>query len=305
MEKENAEKRQAHAPIKAANSNIISDAYRDSIVISYQYIGSTAASTEFNFFGKKFATPIMAGPIGTYGKGPESGDLGYARAINAAGSLCWSHYHDPEAWKKILAEGLNVARVIKPLRDIDRVIEEVKYDTEHGALAYAMDIDHGLDAYGEDDGGELSFAPKTLEELKRINDASPLPFFLKGILSVHDALLAAEAGISGIVVSGHNNRFPCAVPPLKILPEIRRAVGKDMMILVDGGMNSGYDAFKALALGANGILNARALCGAFVKDGEDGLTRRIRDMTAELKGAMSNTGSPDLAHINVGSVIVP
>ena len=198
-------------------------------------------------------------------------------------------------------------RVIKPLTDMDRVLEEIRYDTEHGAIGYAMDIDHGIDAYGALDGkySGSGFAPKTVEELRRLNEASHLPFFLKGVPSLHDARSAVEAGVAGIVVSGHNNRFPCAVPPLKMLPKIREAVGDKLTILVDGGMNTGYDVFKALALGADGVLSARALCAAFVKEGEEGLTYKLLEMTAELRGAMGNTGSPDLAHINKACLILP
>lgn len=298
-------KTQGPAVIKAASSNTISDAYRDAITIAYQYIGSTVASTEFDFFGTGIETPIMSGPIGLHGKGPEAGDLGYARAVNEAGSIYWSHYHDPEAWQQILNEKLRAIRVIKPLADIDRLIDEIRYDTEHGALGYAIDIDHGMDAYGEMDRQAEQFSSKTFEEIHRLSEASPLPFFLKGILSVEDAKLARQAGVSGIVVSGHNNRFPCAVPPLKSLPAIRDAVGDALMILIDGGMNTGYDVFKALALGADGVLNARSFCAAYMKEGEEGLTYRILEMTAELKGAMGNTGSADLKHINKNSIILP
>ena len=298
-------KSQGPTVIKAANSNTISDAYRDAITIAYQYINSKVASTSFDFFGHTFDTPIMSGPIGLFGTGPEAGDFGYARAVNAAGSIYWSHFHDPEAWKKILSEGFHAIRVIKPLADIDQFLAEVKYDTEHGALGYAMDIDHGMNAYGEMDHQAEAFSAKSFDEIRRISGASPLPFFLKGILSVHDALLAVDAGVSGIVISNHNNRFPCAVPTLKMLPIIRKAVGHKLMILLDGGMNSGYDIFKALALGADGVLNARSLCSAYRKDGEEGLTYRIQELTAELAGAMGNTGSYDLKHINSACLILP
>lgn len=295
--------------IKAMSSNTISDAYRDAITIAYQYIGSGLAATDFEFCGKRFGTPIMAGPIGFPKDKVESGVVGYARAVNKAESVYWATYHDPEEWKQILAEGIPAVRVIKPLADLDKILEEIRYDTEHGALAYAMDIDHGIDAYGAPDGkyaGEGSgFAPKTVEELRCLNEASPLPFFLKGVPSLHDALAAVEAGVAGIVVSGHNNRFPCAVPPLKMLPRIREAVGDKLTILVDGGMNTGYDVFKALALGADGVLSARTLCAAYVKEGEEGLTYKLLEMTAELKGAMANTGSSDLAHLNRDSLILP
>ncbi|MBQ8073599.1 MAG: alpha-hydroxy-acid oxidizing protein [Clostridia bacterium] len=182
---------------------------------------------------------------------------------------------------------------------------QLKADTARGALGYAMDIDHGITPYGEMDGQQQPFGPKSREDLRRISEASPLPFFIKGILSVHDAVAAKEAGAAGVVISGHNNRFPCAVPPLKALPAIRQAVGEDFILLVDGGMNTGYDVFKALALGADGVLNARILCAAFVKDGPEGLTDKILKIGAELRGAMGNTGSPDLRHLNRESLILP
>jgi len=291
--------------IKAMSSNTLSDAYRDAITIAYQYIGSCVAAIDFEFCGRHFGTPIMAGPIGFPKDKTENGVVGYARAVNEAGSVYWATYHDPEDWKQILAEGIPAVRVIKPLADMDKILEEIRYDTEHGALAYAMDIDHGINAYGQQDGQGQACAPKTVEELRRLNEASPLPFFLKGVPSLHDALSAVEAGVAGIVVSGHNNRFPCAVPPLKMLPTIREAVGDKLTILVDGGMNTGYDVFKALALGADGVLSARALCAAYVKEGEEGLTYKLLEMTAELKGAMGNTGSPDLKHINRDCLILP
>ena len=291
--------------IKAMSSNTLSEAYRDAITIAYQYIGASVASIDFAFGGRHFSTPIMAGPIGFPKDKTENGVVGYARAVNEAGSVYWATYHDPADWKQILAEGIPAVRVIKPLADMDKILEEIRYDTEHGALAYAMDIDHGINAYGQQDGQGQAFAPKTVEELKRLNEASPLPFFLKGVPSLHDALAAVEAGVAGIVVSGHNNRFPCAAPPLKMLPTIREAVGDKLTILVDGGMNTGYDVFKALALGADGVLSARALCAAYVKEGEEGLTYKLLEMTAELKGAMGNTGSKDLKHINRDCLILP
>ena len=125
------------------------------------------------------------------------------------------------------------------------------------------------------------------------------------MLTVRDALIAQAAGATGIVISNHNNRFPCAIPPLMALPEIRAAVGEDFRILVDGGLNSGYDVFKALALGADGTLCARGLLASFSKDGEEGLQTKVLEMTAELKGAMAATGSSDLAHINRDAIVLP
>ena len=290
---------------EAASSNTISDAYKDSITIAYQFIDSVEADTSFTFCGRTLQSPIMAGPIGGQKKIMEDGQLHYARAIREAGSAYWTDYHDINAWDAMLAEGIPGLRVIKPLADLDEFIAEIRHDEQGGALAFASDIDHGLTVYGTKDGQQKPFAPRTAAELKQIVQASSLPFYLKGVMSVHDALAAAEAGAAGIVISGHNNRFPCAVPPLKILPAIRTAVGDRLQIFVDGGFNNGYDVFKALALGADGVLCARAFMAAFAKDGEDGLTNKILEMGAQLKGAMANTGSPDLKHINQDALILP
>ena len=297
-------KNQGPAVIKAMSSNVLSDQYRDSITIAYQYLDSVVASTAFTFAGRTFDTPIMVGPVGGYER-QENGALGFAKAIQEAGSVFWSHFHNADDWYEALAAGVPGVHVIKPLKDNDQVIECIKKDTEAGALAYAMDIDHGINPYGELDVHMMEFAPKTAAEIRAFSDASPLPFYLKGVLSAHDARIAAEAGAAGIVLSGHNNRYPCAVPPLKLLPEIKKEFGGDLQIFIDGGFTNGYDAFKALALGADGVLCARVISGAYLKDGPEGLTDKILEMTAELKGAMGNTGSPDLQHLNRQSVILP
>ena len=288
--------------IKAANSNTLSDTYRDSLAIMYRAIGNVVPDISFEFGGKTVATPIMAGAVGGADKG-ERGVLGYAQAINEAGAIYWTGFHDKDAWAETLKQGLNAVRVIKPLADNQRLLDEIRFDEEHGALAYAMDISHGMTVYGEKDGQQEKFDSKTEEDLQMLNEAASIPFILKDVMSIEDALIAKKIGVYGIILSGHNNRFPCAVPPLKILPEVRKAVGEDMKIFVDGGMNNGYDAFKALALGADGVLCARMLVGAYIKDGYEGCAMKILQMSAELKGAMANTGSSDLKHINRNCIV--
>ena len=289
----------------AKSSNLISDSYKDAITIAYQYIGSKEADVTFDFCGQKLYAPIMAGPVGGQNKVMDDGILHYARAVREASSIFWADYHSPEVWGQILAEGIPALRVIKPLADLEKIKEEIRHDEEGGAVAFAMDIDHGITVYGKNDQQKEAFAPKTIEELKSLAECTKLPFYLKGILSVSDALAAKQAGAKGIVISAHNNRFPCAVPALKILPSIREAVGDEMEVLIDGGFNNGYDVFKALALGADAVLCAKAFMASFAKDKEEGLTVKILEMGAELKGAMSNTGSIDLKHINKNAIILP
>ena len=76
-----------------------------------------------------------------------------------------------------------------------------------------------------------------------------IPFIVKGILSVQDAYKCLQAGAAGIVVSHHHGIMDYALPPLKILPRIVKAVGGRMPVFVDCGIASGMDAMKALLLG--------------------------------------------------------
>ena len=115
---------------------------------------------------------------------------------------------------------------------------------------------------------------------------------------MRDALICAEAGISGIVLSNHQNMFPWTIPPVKVLPEIRRAVGDKLTVLVDSGLVSGYDCFKALAWGADGVFTVRQMLPLFHEKGSEAVADRLRIMTDELRACLSRTGSPDIYHID-------
>lgn len=96
------------------------------------------------------------------------------------------------------------------------------------------------------------------------------PFIVKGIMSVRGALKAKEAGANAIVVSNHGGRVldGCAATA-DVLEEIVAAVGDSMKIFVDGGIRTGGDIFKALAMGADGIRYSKTLCNG-------GIRRRCR-----------------------------
>ena len=96
--------------------------------------------------------------------------------------------------------------------------------------------------------------------------------FRSGIVSVRDAAICAEAGCAGIIISHHQNMFPWTVPPLLALREIRKEVGNTLKILIDSNFETGYDVFKALALGADGVFVARPLVPIF---------RELLDVAAE------------------------
>lgn len=89
-----------------------------------------------------------------------------------------------------------------------------------------------------------------------------------------------------------------AVPPVMLLPEIRKAVGQDMTIIVDCGIDTGTEAFKALALGADLVCSAQAAMKALRKGGKDSVVDWLRQNTALLRTYLNRTGSPDIHHID-------
>lgn len=282
----------------AGSSDELTRNYLDKFAITWHHIGGCEASTDATFFGHKLATPILSGGMAHYQRLREGGSAEYAQGVKAAGSVMWTGFCSDEEMERIIAVGAPAVRIIKPFADEKLVLAHIEHDAKAGAAAFSMDIDHVFDKKGH--VGEFfgqPFAPQTVASLRRYAHATDLPFVVKGVLSVEDALACAEAGVQGILLSHHQNMFPWSVPPLAILPEIRQAVGKDMQIIVDCGIETGYDAFKALALGADAVCIARPLRPIFAEGGADAVQDKLVKMTDELRTCLSKTASPDIRHI--------
>ncbi|HEV2599057.1 FMN-dependent L-lactate dehydrogenase LldD [Sphingopyxis sp.] len=117
------------------------------------------------------------------------------------------------------------------------------------------------------------------------------PIVIKGILDADDARLAAEAGVDGIIVSNHGGRQLDGVPSVaRALPAIADAVGDRLTILADGGVRSGLDVVRMLALGAKAVLLGRAWAFALAADGERGVRHVLDLIEAEMRVAMALTG---------------
>jgi len=124
---------------------------------------------------------------------------------------------------------------------------------------------------------------------------------LKGILDVEDARSAVAVGADGIVVSNHGGRQLDAVASsVSKLPAIARAVGGQTEVLVDGGVRSGVDLFKALALGARGVLIGRPWVWALAGGGEAGVRALLATLQRELLLAMTLAGVTRIADIGPG-----
>ena len=125
------------------------------------------------------------------------------------------------------------------------------------------------------------------------------PIVIKGILDAEDARAAARAGADGIIVSNHGGRQLDGVPSTaQALPAIADAVGDKLTVLADGGIRSGLDVVRMLALGAKGVLIGRAWIYAMAARGEAGIAHVLQLFEAEMKVAMSLTGCTSVQEIS-------
>ena len=125
------------------------------------------------------------------------------------------------------------------------------------------------------------------------------PLVIKGILDPEDALAAVRIGADGIVVSNHGGRqLDGVLSTARALPPIADAVGDGLVVLADGGVRSGLDVVRLLALGAKGVLLGRAWAYALAGGGQAGVAHVIRLIEAEMRVAMALTGCTDIASID-------
>lgn len=125
------------------------------------------------------------------------------------------------------------------------------------------------------------------------------PLIIKGILDPDDAREAANLGADGIVVSNHGGRqLDGVLSTARALPPIVEAVGDRMTVLADGGVRSGLDVARMLALGAKGVLLGRAWAWALAAGGEAGVAKLLKLFEAELRVAMALTGTTRIAEID-------
>ncbi len=281
-------------PVNPASSKEITRDYFDSLLLEMRLMDSDIPNTEFELYGKNFKTPIMTAAlshIGTFNPDMPNGMVQYAQGAAAVGAVHWIGMGSDEEFEAVIAAGAPTIRIIKPYADEEKIYAMIRCAEKNGAIAVGMDIDHMFDLKGNKDicmGEEMEI--KSSAKLQEYINSTKLPFIIKGVLSVRDALKCAEIGAQGIVVSHHGGRLNYAVPPLYILPDIVKAVGDKMPVFVDCGISSGMDAYKALALGATAVSVGNHLIPYIKKGGAEAVAERMQGMTDELKGAMAYTG---------------
>ncbi len=268
--------------------------YLDSIFVEERLIDSGVPSLEMELFGKTFSSPIMT-PAFSHMKncapGQQDGMIEYSKAMKELNQVNWIGMGENDEFERVAQTGARTVKIVKPYADRAKIFDQIAFAEAHGALAVGIDIDHSFSNDGRYDVvvGE-KMTGQSSQDIAELARSTKLPFIVKGVLSVSDAQKCAECGVAGIVVSHHHGRMPYAIPPLMVLPDIAEAVGGSMKIFVDCCMDTGSDAFKALALGADAVCVGRAMMPALQHDGCKGVVDYVTKMNDELRMMMAFTG---------------
>lgn len=267
------------------------------------------ASCKTMVLGQELALPVMVAPVGDVSRhyGEKYDTVGYnacvLRATSEAGTLAWTGDGLDAA---IMDEALQLIGelggagipTIKPW-SMDVVLEKLEAALAVRPAAIAMDIDAaGLPFLR---GQVPPAGAKSQQELREVANRcheAGVPFVLKGVMSVRAAEKAVRAHADAIVVSNHGGRVLDGVPATaEALPDIADAVGGATTILVDGGIRSGIDIFRALALGASAVLMCRPFVVAAYGGGEQGIRDYLDQLAGELADAMEMCGAQRLSDI--------
>ncbi len=289
------------------------DAWQKVFVNMDTICSNAAPDTSFKLFGHDFALPVFTAPIGAlpmhYSDAYDDfayNDILIPTAVECGSASFTGDGVDPEIMKRSAAAmakvGGNGIPTNKPWNN-EAVFEKLDVLNELGIFAAAMDIDGAglpfLKAMNPNAGS------KPVADLKAVIDYAKMPFIIKGIMTVAGAQKAVESGAAGIVVSNHGGRVLGQTrATADVLPEIAEAVAGKCVIFVDGGIRTGVDVFKALALGADAVLIGRPFVPAVYGGEAEGAKLLFAKLKAELVDTMTMCGAHSLAEITAEKVYI-
>lgn len=281
-----------------AKTDEITREFFNSMLITPRYLDSEIPDISIEMFGRKYNTPVMTAALSHLNNSYANGMTEFALGAKEACALHFMGMGEDKELEDIIATGADTVKIIKPHDSDDEVFRRIEHAVKNGAVAVGMDIDHAVSHDGKyDNVFGLQMHTKTRAQIESYVKAAGVPFVVKGVLSAEDASKCVEAGVAAILVSHHHGMMDSMVPPLMIMPEIVKAVDGCAKILVDCNFESGLDVFKALALGADGVGIGRNL-SLYLKDGHEGVRKRIKDISNELKTVMARTGAHSVKEID-------
>lgn len=259
----------------------------------------TDPTTEVEIIGRKLALPVLGAAvagarINFQGRiSEEELSRSQVEGALAAGTVALTGDGGHEELfaagiKAVQAAGGAAIPIIKP-RPVTDIIARLRQAEEAGAMAAGIDVDAAglinMRILGQPVG---PLSPAKLAEICR---STQLPVVVKGVMTADEALLALEAGARAIVVSNHGGRaLDHSHGTAEVLPEIAQAIHGRLAVLADGGIRSGTDVLKFLALGADAVLVGRPVVWAAFGGGAQGVQMLYQKLATELRVAMILTG---------------
>lgn len=267
--------------------------------------------TSVTLFGRELSAPIFVAPIAnvTQHFGTDYNEYSYTsdicegmKRVNMLpfyGDGVKEEFFDAPM-KALSKSGGYGIMTIKPWAD-EIVMKKLNACIAHHPVAVAMDVDASGLVHLKNTATPIVF--KSVNDLKRISSSIDVPFIVKGIMSIEGAQKALEAGAEAIVISNHGGRvLDDCVSGIEVLAGISQYVNGRMKILVDGGIRSGNDIFKALALGADGCLIGRPFVIAAIADGANGVTTLAERYKKELEETMRMCNCQTIKDIKMNKV---
>lgn len=265
--------------------------------------------TSYNFFGKLLSMPIMGASVAgvnSFGGDNVITEKEFCRSVilgcKEAKTVGWRG--DTYTYSLENSYGLDAIaeakgwgiKIVKP-RDQDIIKQFYRKAESIRCIAVGIDID-GCGSYAMSTHNQPVYR-KSIEELKELVASTKLPVIIKGIMCVEDAEAAIETGAAGIVVSNHGGRVLDHTPgTIDVLPEISSIVRGKIKIFADGGIRTGYDVLKMLALGAEAVLIGRDIVRAAVGGGIEGVYIHMDYLQKTLAKAMKMTNCRNLSEIS-------
>lgn len=289
------------------NNNVI--ALRK-INLKMQLIGEHfEPDTSYDFFGNKLSMPIMGASVAgvnSFGGEKVITEQEFCSSVvigcKKAGTVGWRG--DTYTYSIENSYGINAiaeadgwgVKIVKP-RDQETIVKFFKKAEEAGSIAVGIDID-GCGSFAMASHNKPVYR-KSIEEIKELVSVTKLPVIIKGVMCLEDAQLAHEAGASAIVVSNHGGRVIDHTPgTAEVLPNIAAKLKGKTKIIIDGGVRTGYDVLKMLALGAEAVLLGRDIVRAAVGAGIEGVKIHMDYMRKTLAKAMKMTNCQTLKDIS-------
>lgn len=282
----------------------------------------SAVDTRVRVLGHELATPVCVAPMGYQTLAHPDGEVAMARGARRAGALLTVSSRSSRRIEEVAAEAGPWWFQAYVLRDRGLTRELVRRAAEAGATAVALtgdtpylgrrrrDRDPGLipdEVFGVNlgDGFDRALAEQaadvTYDDIAWLREVSGLPVVVKGVLRGDDALSCAAAGAAGVWVSNHGGRqLDGAVPTAEALPEVAAAAGGTVEVYADGGVRTGVDVLRALALGARAVFVGRPALWCLATGGAETVAEGLAELSDGLAHSMGLAGVTTVTEIDRG-----